>query len=130
MRFRLVTSLLAAGGVACAPAATGAGRAVPDRSVVGAAELAATGATDLLTALRQVRPEFLLGRGVSSLHDNTPDYPVVYLDGVEIGTIDQLSSITTTNVREVRRLSAQEAMVRTGTNKPGGALLVVTKRSN
>jgi hypothetical protein len=129
MTSRTVTVLLAAGVAACAPAAAGAGRAVPDRNVVGAAELTATGASDLYTALRQVRPEFLQARGVSSIHQATPDLPAVYLDGVEIGGLGELSSISTVEVREVRRLSAQEAAARTGTNTPGGAILVFTKKA-
>jgi len=129
MTLRAVTLLLAAAAGACAPAAAGGGRVVPDRNVVGAAELAATGAADLYTALRQVRPEFLQPRGISSIHSNTPDFPAVYLDGVELSGIADLKTITTTDVREVRRLSAPEAMARTGTNNPGGALLVVTKKS-
>ena len=129
MTYRMVTLLLAAGVVACAPAATGRGRAVPDRNVVGAAELTATGAPDLYSALRQIRPEFLQARGVSSIHQSTPDLPAVYLDGVEIGGIDELRSISTGEVREVRRLSAQEAAARTGTNDPGGAILVFTKKA-
>jgi len=127
---RRAVSLLLAGAVsACAPAAPGGGRPVPDRSVVEAAELTATGAPDLYTALRQVRPEFLQARGVSSIHTGTPDLPAVYLDGVAIGGIDQLTTISTVNVREVRRLSAQEALTRTGTNAPGGAILVFTRKA-
>ncbi len=129
MTFRTFALLLTAGAGACAPAATGTGRPVPDRSVVAAAELAATGAPDLYTALRQVRPEFLQARGVSSIRRATPDYPEVYLDGVDVGGLDQLGRITTTEVREVRRLSAAQAAARTGTNTPGGAILVITKRA-
>jgi hypothetical protein len=127
MTVRIITLLLAGAVGACAPAATGVGRPVPDRDVVGAAELAATRATDLYTALRQVRPEFLQPRGVSSIHTGSPDYPAVYLDGVEIGGLDELKNISTVEVREVRRLSAQQAAARTGTNSPGGAILVFRK---
>ena len=129
MTFRTVAVLLAAGVAACAPAAAGAGRAFPDRSVVEAAELTATRATDLYTALRQIRPEYLQARGVSSIHQATPDLPAVYLDGVEIGGVDELRGISTVDVREVRRLSAQQAAARTGTNTPGGAILVFTKKA-
>jgi hypothetical protein len=129
MTFPTATLLLAAGVVACAPAATGAGRAVPDRNVVGAAELTATGATDLYAALHQLRPEFFQSRGVSSIRLNTPDLPVVYLDGVAIGGLDELRRISTMDVGEVRRLSPQEASVRTGTNLPGGAIFVFTKKA-
>ncbi len=128
MTLRVVTLLLAGAVGACAPAATGAGRPVPDRNVVEAAELAATGAPDLYTALRQVRPEFFQARGVSSIHTGTPDYPAVYLDGVEMSGMGDLSTISAMDVREVRRLSAQQAMARTGTNNPGGAILVFLKR--
>jgi len=128
MHLRTAALLLAGAAGACAPAATGGGRPSPgDRSIVGAAELTATGAPDLFNALRQVRPEFLQARGVSSIRTATPDFPAVYLDGVQIGGIDELSNISTVNVREVRRLSAREALVRTGTNNPGGAILVFTK---
>jgi len=129
MTLRTVALLLAGAVGACAPAASGAGRPSPDRNVVEAAELAATGAPDLYTALRQVRPEFLQARGVSSIHDATADLPVVYLDGVAIGGPDELGRISTVDVREVRRLSAQEALARTGTNKPGGAILVFMKKA-
>ena len=130
MTLRTVTLLLAGAVGACAPAATGTGRPVPDRNVVAAAELAATGATDLYTALRQLRPEFLQARGVSSLRSgNAPDLPVVYLDGVQIGGPDELNRISTVDVREVRRLSAHEAAARTGTYTPGGAILVFTKKT-
>ncbi len=129
MTLRIAALLLAGAAGACAPAATGAARPVPDRNVVEAAELAATGAADLYTALRQTRPEFLQARGVSSIRIGTPDLPVVYLDGVQIGGPDELSRISTVEVREVRRLTAQEAAARTGTNTPGGAILVFTKQA-
>lgn len=126
---RAVTLILAGAVGACAPASAGGGRSVPDRSVVEAAQLAATGATDLYTALRQIRPEFLQARGVSSIHSgSTPDLPVVYLDGVEIGGPDELNRISTADVREVRRLSAHEAAARNGTYIPGGAILVFLKK--
>ena len=128
MNLRIAALLLAGAAGACAPAATGAGRTSPDRNVVEAVELAATGAPDLYTALRQVRPEFLQARGVSSIRTGNPDLPAVYLDGVAIGGVDELSRISTVEVREVRRLTAQETLVRTGTNSPGGAILVFTKR--
>ena len=55
------------------------------------------------------------------------DDVAVYVDGIRIGTVQALSGIPATNVREIRRLDTRDATTRFGTGHTAGAILIFTK---
>jgi hypothetical protein len=97
-----------------------------ERSIITAEELMATHVSNLYQAIQQIRPEFLHDRGYSSIQSPRVQLPVVYVDNIPMGDIDFLQSMSTADVAEVRKLSAEEATTRWGTGHVGGAILVTT----
>ncbi|MEO5510259.1 MAG: hypothetical protein ABIS27_06475 [Longimicrobiales bacterium] len=82
------------------------------RNAVSPTDLARTSATNLLDALRQLRPEFLLlstRTVVSSVRE-----PAVFENENYIGTVAQLSGIPIGAVVEIRRLEPTAAKIRFG----------------
>ncbi len=122
MSIRPVLFLLLSGFLACAPAATRGGHG---RELVTRAELIATRAADLYSALRMARPEYFSPRGHRSQQARRrDDIPAVFLDGLPGGGLECLQGVAVINVAEVRRLTPTESAVRLGRETPGGALLV------
>ena len=52
---------------------------------------------------------------------------MVYVDNVPLGTVEVLKSLSTSDVAEVRKMSAAEATTRWGTGHPGGVVYVTTR---
>jgi hypothetical protein len=77
--------------------------------------------------IRQLRPEFLRSRGVTSLRDLTPPTATVYLDGVKYGDLNSLKLISAEQLTRVQYLNGSEATTRYGTDHVGGAILITTK---
>lgn len=124
MSKRVPTLLLALLLAACGGPS---GRPAPrDPNVVTGEELVATHVLNLYDALSQVRPQYLRDRGYISIASAARAVPVVYVDELYMGQLDFLRSMSTGDVAEVRRISAEEATTRWGTGHPGGALLVTT----
>ena len=114
---------------------------------VSSEELRQTPSSNLLEALKRVRPNFLRIREPSTtIHpisglptkispvqrdsmarankENGVREPIVYLNGVRIGTLDALASLSVDDILEVQFLSSSEATLRFGTGHTNGALLV------
>lgn len=77
-------------------------------------------------AVQRLRPAWLRSRGTTGAGDRT--FPRVFLDGVDIGDLDELRRIGTRDVREIRFMNSRDATTRYGTGYPGGAILVRTRR--
>lgn len=103
------------------------GRPQPrDMNVVTSEELAATHVINLYDAIAQIRPHFLRDRGYISISTPVKAVPVVYVDNMFMGQLEFLRSMSTGDVAEVRRISAEEATTRWGTGHPGGVIFVTT----
>jgi len=94
-----------------------------DSSRITRAEIATRpGASDALALIKQLRPRFLGGRSE----------PIVYIDTIRAFSIDDLSTVPSINVQEIRFLTAAEAAARNRAgredNAPGGVILVRTRR--
>jgi hypothetical protein len=92
-------------------------------SVLGEAEITRAGARTAYDAIRRLRPEYL----AFTRRNGSSDKLVVYVDGIRIGTTEDLHTISSTSLREVRRLAAREATTRFGTGHSGGAIVILTK---
>jgi hypothetical protein len=100
---------------------------VSSKSIVHSRELATTPARSLYDALRRVRPEFLWRRHPTPM---SPEgfYAGVIVDGTPMGDVLSLQTLPATHVREVRYVTARDAMLRYGPGYEGGAVLVTVGR--
>ena len=117
---------LLAGLVACSTGSAGA-RPSYDRDVITAEEIRPTSARTAWDAVKLLRPQFLQGRGVSSVRSPTPAEPVVYVNGVSYGPPASLERIRALDVLDIRWLSASDATTRYGSGHVGGVIEVRTK---
>jgi hypothetical protein len=84
-----------------------------------AAEIQSSGRIRLLDAIEALRPRYL-----STRRSQARPAPMVYLNNVRLGSPEQLSTLSTDGISEVRWLSAIDATTRYGTGHSGGAILV------
>lgn len=75
--------------------------------------------------IQDVRPQWLRTRGRDSIHN--PGEVMVYLDGVEYGSVDSLRELSAENIDSVEYLSSREAQYRFGTGNTQGAMIVHMK---
>lgn len=110
--------------------ATTGGSRPANRDVITAEDIQkAPPASTAYEVVRLLRPEFLYHRGVHSV--NQPVDPssgiMVYVDGIQVGGVDQLKSIPADNVEEIRWVNARDATTKYGTNHDFGVIAVTTK---
>ncbi|HJR62062.1 MAG TPA: hypothetical protein VJ803_00055 [Gemmatimonadaceae bacterium] len=100
---------------------------VSSKSIVQSGELTTASARSLYDALRRLRPEFLWPRNATPMY---PDgfYAGVIVDGTPMGDVLSLQTFPAAHVREVRYVTARDAMLRYGPGYEGGALLVTVGR--
>lgn len=104
-------------------------RAAGPRDPITAADIARIGAGSAYDAVRRLRSNALAIRGVNSVaHPVRASSPVVFVDGMEVGTVFELRSIPAIDVHEIRFLSASEATTRFGDGYMAGVIHVMTKR--
>lgn len=121
----LCAALASCGGSGASGA--GAGAPKPSANRLTASELAHTGASDLYSAVQQLRPQWLVVRGGVDLRGQQAAIGVI-VDGVrQSGGVDVLRNMPLTDVQEVSFLSARDATTKYGTNMTVGAIVVVTK---
>jgi hypothetical protein len=97
-------------------------------SVIMAAELRRTGASNLYDAIRQLRPAFFTARGPTSINNEPAEAMVVIVNRRVIGGLDELRSMGVTDLVCVRRLAAADVYLITGTSPPNGGIELVRGR--
>ena len=80
---------------------------------------------DAMTAIRQLRPAFFRNRGPQSFTNATAGQVQVSQDYGPLQTMNQLATIDTRSLVEVRYLNANDAQNRFGINANGGPVIVV-----
>ena len=96
---------------------------------ITAADIARVNAASAYDAVVKLRANFLRSRGVSSfMQPVRSSHPIVFIDGMEIGTLFELRSLPAAEVAEIRFLSSGEATIRYGDGYMAGVILVTTKR--
>ncbi len=113
----LVAALLTA--AACSGATQG-GSTTRRANLITAQEIASVEVSTAYDLVRRLRPRWLQARGSGT--------PVVYIDQQRRGGLQELEQLQPIDVAEMRYLNASDATLRYGTNHPGGAILVTTKR--
>ncbi len=124
----LISVLLAMGLLACST--TGGGDAKKRRNSrdrVLAEEITSSAATNAYELIKILRPNWLRGRGVRSVKYSMAASPIVYVDDIRIGEIDNLESISAEHIVEIRYLGASDASIRLGRNHAGGAILITMR---
>lgn len=111
---------------ACASAPGGTSER--DRDRITLEEIESTPVGNAYDVVRALRPEFLRSRGVASVRSGSPEYAIVYVDGVRTGGLGELRRVPREQLEEIRYLSGSDATTMYGTGHGGGAILVVTKR--
>ena len=112
-----------------------------NRRVITAEEIEQAQETNAFQVVEKLRPEFLvsmtrrhtLGRGATQQPDlgySQPDpqpTAAVFLDGTEMGGLDELRQIQAITVEEIRYLSGSEAQTKYGPRFPSGVIEVRLK---
>jgi hypothetical protein len=136
---RVIACILVAATAACGAKAapeTGEGPAPAanhDRDLITREELMAPGgmgAQSLYTAIKTLRPTFLTVRGAQSFSNSTanPDEGAVHVsvDNGRILPLDELQTIHTATVKEVRYYTSAQAMQKFGGAARSGPVILVT----
>ena len=99
------------------------------RDPITAADIARINAASAYDAVVKLRANFLQHRGVNSfMQPVSSTRPVVFVDGMEVGTLFELRSIPARDVSEIRFLTSSEATYRYGQGYLAGVIHVTTKR--
>lgn len=89
-------------------------------------ELLATNAPDAYQAVERLHPDWLRGRGLTSLTGTAPKV-LVYLDGQRLGDVAMLTRFTLNGIKEIRFHNASDATQRWGTGHSAGVIEVLTQ---
>ena len=113
------------GWIACAfPKEARTGRSLYSPNVIHLAEIRRSGATNAFDLIKQLRPQWLLGRGTTSMRSSVEQsHPVVYTDGMLYGDINSLRTISVDHITEIKFLNPRDA-VELGMAHPNGAILI------
>jgi len=91
-------------------------------------EIQASSVSNVFELIQQIRPQWLRGRGATSLQDPRPVLPVVFLGEMSFGPLETLRGFATQSVEEIRYIDARTATIRFGTGHAGGIIQVVPRR--
>jgi outer membrane cobalamin receptor len=116
--------LLVLAASACASSGSRTGRS---SDLITAEEIEAASVSTAYEAIQRLRPAFLRGRGQSSFSNPGADLPIVYVNGIRTGSVDQLHSIPAQDVQTIRYVNASDATTRYGTGHTGGIIEVTTR---
>jgi hypothetical protein len=118
-------------GLLVAPAGcitSGSGGSTSRSGPITVEEVRASAARNGYDLVQSLRPQWLRGRGATSLRSTEPTLPVVYVEGIREGATDSLRRIGTDVIARVEYLGASDATNRYGTGHTGGVILVSLRR--
>ena len=97
------------------------------RGVITRADLDRAPYASAYHAIESLRPTWLYHQGNATFSNPNP-LPIVYLDGVRTGDLEQLYLMSADDVDTITRLSPSDATTRFGTGHLAGAIDVRTRR--
>jgi hypothetical protein len=122
----LAFALLAAG---CATTARPGAHVGGPRDPITEAEIARIDASDAYDVVQRLRGTFLHSRGITTLERaDGGALPAVFVDGIHLGSIQELRGIPARDIHEVRFLTLGDAMLRYGPGYTAGVIQVTTRR--
>ncbi len=75
-----------------------------------------------------LRPKYLLPRMQTTVNQGViRREPIVYLNNIRLGTLDELNNIDILQIHEIRYLKSTDATTRLGAGHEGGAILISTR---
>lgn len=95
---------------------------------VGPAELSLAGTGTAYDVLQRLRPQFFVTHASAFSLDAYGGRPVVYVDGMRLGGVEELRNISSIMLEEVRFLSPVVGSERFGRYHAGGVIAVSTHR--
>jgi hypothetical protein len=113
--------------VACASGPS-SGQRGRDRNLITAEEIAALPPTNASDIVERLRPNWLRYRGPSSIRDGTPVVPIIYIDDIRSGSLQDLLRVRSEIIREIRYINGRDATTKWGLDHGGGVILVTTGR--
>lgn len=124
------TAALVAFVMVMAGCAAGGSRASASRAsnVISLEEIEASSATNAWDLITQIRPNWLRGRGPSSLRAGGTVLPVVYVRSTRQGSAETLRGFATLTLLELRFVDAPTATTRYGNGHSGGVIEVTLRR--
>jgi outer membrane cobalamin receptor len=123
----VAVALSVAAACGTSPRAGSAG-AAGDRNVILAEEISQVDNATALDVVQRLRPHFLQRRGPTSIRAEVSSYPVVYIDGLRRGDVNELRQIPAGTVERIEYISASDATTRWGTGHVAGVISVTTRR--
>ena len=119
-----VVALVGALAAGCRASLPGAGQERPDQQWVTREQVAEPRFSSAYDVVRALRSNWLSTRGIASLRLKTEVQ--VYLDGVHLGGVDMLKSISTPAVQYIRYINGTDATTRWGIGHGRGVIFVGT----
>ncbi len=116
--------VVAPAGCATGGAGGGASRSGP----ITLDDIHASAARNAYDLVQSLRPQWLRGRGATSLRSTEPSLPVVYVEGIREGSIESLRRLGTDVIARIEFMSAADATNRYGTGHTGGVIFVSLRR--
>ncbi len=92
------------------------------------AEIEAANLNNAMELVERLRPNWLRGRGQTSIMGGGSDTPVVYIENTRFGDTQSLQGIEARSIIEMRFIRAADATTRWGTGHAGG-VIQITMRS-
>ena len=96
--------------------------------VIGPAELSKGGVGSAYDVVQRLRPQFFVQRALGFPTDPFGGRPVVYYNGMRLGGVDELRSLSMAMVGEVRFLSPVVGAEWFGSYHPGGVIAITSPR--
>jgi hypothetical protein len=127
MGIRAATLLLVCVGML---ACTGSGRRADGGSgsnVITVEQMAQYPGANAYEIVQRIRPRFLQRRGQTSISNQESPYPLVYMDGMRRGTIDELRQIPSLILDSIEYISPADATTRWGTGHTAGVILLTSR---
>lgn len=98
----------------------------PDRISIQEIEAAPDAAVTAMDLVEHLRPQWLRGRGNSSIRSRTTEVQV-YVSGLRKGGINALADVGRNSIKEIQHLRGTDATQRFGMNHESGAILVILR---
>lgn len=123
-RLLLLAAMLVPITAACASRAGGPRES---RDVITAVQIAGTQAQNAYDAIEQLQPQWLSSRGATSLTDPTPTAASVFMDGMQVGTVEYLKTVQVIDISELKYYAAGAASARFGMGHQRGVIEIVRR---
>jgi hypothetical protein len=127
-RWRSALSVLVLVAFAACSRSTQPGQRGRSPQLITAAEIEQSQAVNAYEAVLKLRANFLSNRGPTSIVDrNAPQYPNVYVDGMQFGPLASLRSIPANQIASIRLYRAWEATTKFGTGNAAGVIEIISR---